>query len=73
MDDSTRTHALLEELRDLVKEQRDLTEAHLERSRQLMEESVARQQSHLGLYRRVLIVAAVVLAGVFVWAWWMLT
>jgi len=72
MDHSRETLALLEEIRDLQKEQLAEYREQAARSIRIAEKSVARQKAIGGFYKKVVIVAAILTPGLLALLWWML-
>jgi type VI protein secretion system component VasF len=70
MEDSTRIASLLEEIRDLQKTQLEEYTAHAARSVALAEESVDRQRRFGNIYKRVLIVGALLIAALVYFVLW---
>lgn len=70
MDESNRVHSLLEEIRDLQKEQLAEYREQATRSVRLAEESVARQKAIGTLYKKVVFVAATLIVVLLVYLWW---
>jgi CHASE3 domain sensor protein len=73
MTDSTRTEALLEEIRDLLSELAAENRAQSERGVALAEESVERQRRFAILYRRVLVVGGLLIVGVVIVLVWLIS
>ena len=70
MDESSQVHSLLEEIRDLQKEQLVEYREQATRSIRLAEESLARQKAIGNLYKKVVIVGAIVIVAMVAWLWW---
>ena len=70
MDESSQVQSLLEEIRDLQKEQLAEYREQAARSIQLAEESVARQKAVSDLYKKVVVVSAIVIVALVAYLWW---
>lgn len=56
-----------DEIIGLLKEMRDLQREHLDEYRQFAERALQSQQAMAGFYKRVVAVAALVVAGLLIW------
>lgn len=70
MDESTRIESLLNEIRDLQKEHLAAYKEHAAHALQLSEESVKRQKDMAALYRKVLVVVAILFVILLGFLWW---
>lgn len=71
MEGADELRPLLEEIRDLQREQLEIYREQSVRSLQLAEESVSRQANYMRIYKRVLLALALLLVPV-VWVLWRL-
>jgi type VI protein secretion system component VasF len=72
MDEAARVRSLLEEIRDLQKEQLAEYRAQAARSIRLTEEAVARQKAIGDLYKRVVVVGAILIVALLAGLWWLI-
>ena len=73
MNEPDQVQALLEEIRDLQREQLAESRERAARSIRIAEEAVARQAEIGGFYRRVVAVAVILVAVLMVYLWWLTT
>ena len=71
MNEPDKVQALLEEIRDLQREQLAESREQAARSIRISEEAVARQVEIGGFYKRVVTVAAILVAVLMVYLWWL--